>query len=289
MNFMEKLERKWGRYAVNGLHKYLAGAYALGLILNMFTDITSYFDFSINLILQGQVWRLVTWIFCANGGSLISLIFIYCVFNIGQSFEYMVGTFRMNVYLIGGMILNILGAVVVYVVTLVLFGQGQDVYLTNYYVLFSIFLALALCMPDGEVRLNFLFPVKMKWMFWIYIAGLVYELYYYFDFGKTYYGIVYGLVLMLIYGAQIIFALLNLFLFFYLSKIRLSRKQRKRQREFQAKMASQPQMRPGAYRHKCVICGRTDESHPELTFRYCSKCTGNKEYCQDHLFTHTHN
>lgn len=288
MNLMDKLERKWGRYAVSGLHKYLAGAYAIGLLLNLFSDITSYFEFSVELILQGQIWRLVTWVFCANGSSLISLLFIYCVLNIGQSFEQMVGTFRMNVYLIGGMILNVIGGMLVYIVTFLLFGYGQDVYLTNYYVLFSIFLALALCMPDGVVRLNFLFPVKMKWMFWIYIAGLVYELYYYFDIGNTYYGVTYGLLLMFVYGAQIIFSLLNLFLFFHFSKIRLTRKQKKRQREFKAQF-SQP--RPGANisKHKCVICGRTEVTNPELLFRYCSKCTGNKEYCPDHLFTHTHN
>ena len=41
-------------------------------------------------------------------------------------------------------------------------------------------------------------------------------------------------------------------------------------------------------RHKCAICGRTEKDAPELEFRYCSKCEGNYEYCQDHLFTHEH-
>ena len=40
--------------------------------------------------------------------------------------------------------------------------------------------------------------------------------------------------------------------------------------------------------HRCSICGRTNLTNPELTFRYCSKCAGNHEYCQDHLFTHVH-
>ena len=40
--------------------------------------------------------------------------------------------------------------------------------------------------------------------------------------------------------------------------------------------------------HKCAICGRTSIDHPELSFRFCSKCNGNYEYCQDHLFTHVH-
>jgi hypothetical protein len=40
--------------------------------------------------------------------------------------------------------------------------------------------------------------------------------------------------------------------------------------------------------HKCAICGRTEKDGDHLEFRYCSKCDGNYEYCQDHLFTHTH-
>ncbi|MBO4835042.1 MAG: hypothetical protein J5483_02930 [Lachnospiraceae bacterium] len=40
--------------------------------------------------------------------------------------------------------------------------------------------------------------------------------------------------------------------------------------------------------HRCSVCGRTNLTNPELTFRYCSKCAGNHEYCQDHLFTHVH-
>ena len=40
--------------------------------------------------------------------------------------------------------------------------------------------------------------------------------------------------------------------------------------------------------HTCSICGRTNITNPELMFRFCSKCCGNHEYCQDHLFTHEH-
>ena len=40
--------------------------------------------------------------------------------------------------------------------------------------------------------------------------------------------------------------------------------------------------------HRCVICGRTQADNPDLEFRYCSKCEGGLEYCQDHLFTHVH-
>ena len=40
--------------------------------------------------------------------------------------------------------------------------------------------------------------------------------------------------------------------------------------------------------HRCAVCGRTELDDPCLEFRFCSKCNGNYEYCQDHLFTHEH-
>ena len=50
----------------------------------------------------------------------------------------------------------------------------------------------------------------------------------------------------------------------------------------------QVQQPKGVTRHKCAICGRTELDDPNLEFRFCSKCNGNYEYCQDHLFTHEH-
>ena len=41
-------------------------------------------------------------------------------------------------------------------------------------------------------------------------------------------------------------------------------------------------------RHQCYICKRTELDDSNLEFRFCSKCGGNHEYCQDHLFTHIH-
>ena len=289
MNFMDKLHKKFGKYAVYDLQKYLILAYSVGLVLSMLNvNVDQFFGFSMDAILQGQIWRLVTWLFCADGGSLISLLFLYCAYSMARSFEQMVGTFRMNVFLVGGMLLNLLGALFVYGLSLILIGEGISIRLTNYDMLFSIFMALALCMPEAQVYLYFLIPVKMKWMLAVYIGFSVFELYSYFSFGNG--DLLLGLLFMLKYGSTILASLLNLFLFFRLSKIRLNRKQKKTQTEFRRQMASTPKVAgAGGARHKCAICGRTENDDPNLSFRYCSKCTGNKEYCQDHLFTHTHN
>ena len=109
-----------------------------------------------------------------------------------------------------------------------------------------------------------------------------YDVYTYMSFGWQ---------IGLAYGSEIVLALINLLVFIYGCKHRLSFRQnmhqKRRKAQFKAQF-SEPRPGSGISRHKCYICGRTELSNPELTFRYCSKCTGNKEYCQDHLFTHTH-
>ena len=88
-------------------------------------------------------------------------------------------------------------------------------------------------------------------------------------------------------------SILNFVIFFLGSRHMrpYSPKQMKRKREYQHKMrrAERPvNQYPGGAKHKCAVCGRTELDDPNLEFRYCSKCNGNYEYCQDHLFTHEH-
>ena len=61
---------------------------------------------------------------------------------------------------------------------------------------------------------------------------------------------------------------------------------KKKARAYKAKTIT-PKKKNGAM-HECAVCHRTELDDPELEFRYCSKCDGNYEYCQDHLFTHKH-
>lgn len=281
MNFIDKLEKKFGRHAIFDLHKYFVFASAIGLVLSQFEagqNILSYLQFDMTAILRGQVWRLFTWMFNFQGGFL-SILFLVCLIPMGKSLEHFLGTFRMNVYLIGGVLLNMVFGIAIYFVTLLTTGTGFTVYLSTYYILLSIFMALAIAIPDGTVNLYFILPIKMKWMLVVYLLSLLYEIYSYFFVHWT---------IGVVYGTQIIVALVNLFIFCCISGIRISGAHRKRQRQFQAQMNSVP--RPGTVaRHTCAICGLTEKDDLDLTFRYCSKCSGNKEYCNHHLFTHEHN
>jgi len=41
-------------------------------------------------------------------------------------------------------------------------------------------------------------------------------------------------------------------------------------------------------RHVCYVCGKTDRTHPDLDFRYCSQCAGDQCYCPEHIRNHAH-
>ncbi|HAC03370.1 MAG TPA: hypothetical protein DCE63_05350, partial [Eubacterium sp.] len=47
-------------------------------------------------------------------------------------------------------------------------------------------------------------------------------------------------------------------------------------------------VRSGQPKHRCAVCGRTELDDESLVFRFCSKCAGNYEYCNEHLYTHIH-
>ena len=289
MNWMNKLEKKWGRYAVPNLSRYFVAAMVIGYLVSWVAPgLMEYMYFDMGAILHGQIWRLVTWIITpATSMDIFGILFLFCVLMWGSSLETFLGTFRMNVFLWGGVILSDIIGVLLYGISFLILGTPVSIYLSTYYILMSMLLALAVCMPEGEVRLYFVLPIKMKWMLLFELVYLGYQVIRIFYTSITALGVQLGIVYGFVAGTQIIAAVLNMFLFFWFSRTRVSRKQKKRQKEFRAQF-SQPRPGSGISQHKCVICGRTERTNPELTFRYCSKCSGNREYCEEHLFTHEH-
>lgn len=286
MNFIQKLEQKFGRYAINNLTMYLVIASIIGFMLP--DALAGLMRFNVAGILQGEVWRIITWIFipASYGGGTINktlgIIFLLCLIPMGKQLEMYIGSFRVNVLLIGGLLLSeILGFLSFFVFQL-------PIYLTTYYLLLSIFMALALCFPDAQINLYFVIPIKMKWILIFYIVDMVYSLGSLLLQG--------GLIYLVVYGTSMIAALVNIGLFFlFVLNNRVSFKQKKRQKAYHTQMNSnqgQHHTNVNGHRqitkHKCAICGRTELDDPNLEFRFCSKCDGNYEYCQDHLFTHTH-
>ena len=283
MKFIDKLERKFGRFGIPNLTIYMIVCYVIGYALMIVNPgILNWLSLEPAYILRGQVWRLVTWVLYppSTSGVLwfaIAVLFFY--YPIGTSLERTIGTFKYTLYILSGVIFTILGAFILY------FLLGGNVLVGNvfstYYISLSTFLAYAMCYPDMQVLLMFIIPVKMKWMAIFYVVIVVYEMIQYVMAGAWY------LVI------PIVASLLNFIIFYFGTKDfrRYNPKEIHRRNEFRRAMEPQGRMKSGSgsvTKHKCAICGRTELDDPNLEFRFCSRCNGNYEYCQDHLFTHTH-
>lgn len=89
MNFLNKMERKFGRYAIHNLSAYIIALYVAGYLLYFFApaSIFSYLTLEPYYILHGQVWRLVTWILIPpeSPGIFTTLMPVFLLFSWKQS------------------------------------------------------------------------------------------------------------------------------------------------------------------------------------------------------------
>ena len=235
--------------------------------------------FDRNAILHGQVWRLITYpLTFYNSNVLLMALMLYCYYSLGRAMETIWGTLRFNLFYFTGIIMMD--------VYCLLFGGQADVTYLN----MSLFLSYATLFPDAGFLLFFIIPVK-AWLFALVDLALV----------------VYGLLVYPFpYNLFSVISLANYFLFFGKDvlnvvplswRIKISRlfkktppKQQPKVVPFakiEVKKVPVQQAKPN-YTHRCTICGRTDMSHPQLEFRYCSKCNGYFCYCEDHISNHTH-
>lgn len=275
-SFSSRMERKFGKYAIPNISLYLIICYAFGYVIQLINpSFVAYLYLEPGYILRGQIWRLFTWILVPpnSGNIFFTLIMLYFYYSIGKSLETVWGTYRYNCYLFMGMGFTVLGSFLLYGV-MALLGVSNAVgfgpYFSTYYINMSIFLAYAATFPDMQVLLMFIIPVRVKYLGIIYGIMLLIEC------------IQGGFILWVVIGSS----LLN-FIVFYLTsrkRVHMTPKQVKQRSQFR----SQVRKTSVITKHKCAICGRTDESNPELEFRFCSKCNGNYEYCQEHLFSHKH-
>lgn len=265
MSFFDKLERKYGRYAIRGLMKYLLVLYVLGIFTSgIYVDRLS---LDVAKIMSGEVWRIFTWlIYPPSNGFLFTIIMILLYYNLGNTLEYVWGSFRFNVYMFMGIFMHILASFIAYYIF------GQNIYITPDELNISIFLAFAITFPEMKFMLYFVLPIKAKVLAIFYIAIEVFN----FINGNV------------STKLTIFLCLLNFIIFYLLTgKLQSSIKTSNRKREWKAK-SNVTKMKASNRIHKCTICARTSEDDKNLEFRYCSKCAGNHEYCNEHIFTHVH-
>ncbi|MCF0134254.1 MAG: hypothetical protein HUJ72_10340 [Blautia sp.] len=298
MSFMEKLERKFGKLGIPNLTLYIIICYVIGyLLMYVNPGLLNMMNLNVSMILKGQIWRVITWIVSppSSGNVLlfvVAVLFFY--YPIGNMLERAWGSFRYTLYILSGILFTVAGAFILHFITGGMIDVFASYIFTTYYISLSVFLAYALCFPDMQIYLYFVIPIKMKWMAYLYVALMAYDIIKDVRMGIWYMSV------------PIVASLLNFVLFFFGTRNvqRVSPKEIKRKKDF-ARAMSMGQARsfsagvnkkngpaPAAdihgARHKCAICGRTELDNADLEFRFCSKCNGNYEYCQDHLFTHMH-
>ena len=273
-NWLDKMERRFGRYAIRNLTMYLLAGYAIGYLLSFtMPQLLTYFTLEPALILKGQVWRLLSWVIIPPNDNIIFVIFMMLLYySLGNTLESYWGAFRYTVYIFSGILFTVIGAFIVNGLIGGITGFGS--LYSTYYISMSIFLACASIMPDYQLLLYGIIPIKMKWLAVLDVVLLAVD------------AVQGGLIIRIV----IIASLLNFIIFFFCNRNLRghSPKQAARRKKFQKQISRPQNQYAGGAKHRCAVCGRTELDNPTLEFRYCSKCNGNYEYCQDHLFTHEH-
>ncbi len=293
-NWLNRLERKFGRLAIPNLTRIIICTYILGYIMN-FMGLSGYISMNPYLVMHGQVWRIFSWLLMPPSSiSIWTLVMLFFYYSLGTALERSWGDFRYNMYLFTGFIFTLIGAFAVFFIGRAIgpaatYGMNEEMFgtiisgqITTYYVNMTIFLAFAASYPNMQVMLYFIIPVKIKWIAWLDGVLLLWEF------------IASGWVTRVI----LILSLLNFLIFFLSTRDlrRFSPGEMNRRRKFHQAVNEGSRRGFSVYnggadritRHKCALCGRTELDEPGMEFRFCSKCNGNYEYCSDHIFTHTH-
>ena len=226
--------------------------------------------FNRSLILQGQIWRLITYPLTYNISNLLLMaVSLFCYYSLGRVMEQVWGTLRFNLFYFTGVVMMDIWC-------MIFGGQASVTYLN-----LSLFLGFATMYPDSQFLLFFIIPVK-AWLFALIDLGIV---------------LMDLITLPFPYNFFSVISLANYFLFF--GKDVLNLVPRSCQARFKGRGRGKPQpkvihfdgekvKKTPDYTHRCTVCGRTDVTNPEMEFRYCSRCHGYYCYCQEHINNHTH-
>jgi membrane associated rhomboid family serine protease len=259
MIFLDKLERRIGFIAIPGLIRVVVMFTALVCILAYIDQsFISVLELKPQLIKQGQVWRLFTYIFIPTsplqGGSLLSplwaVVALWFLWFIGDGLERAWGPFRLTLYFFTGM----LGVTIAAFLLRAQFSSGM--------LAVSLFLAFAWFYPNEIIYVMFILPVKIKWLAWITGAFLLFG----FVVGSN------------ANRLAMILAFSNYFLFFgpqAFQNVRQRKEVASRRQRFEVQTRSDDEPL-----HRCATCGATELSDPSLEFRVARD---GEEYCVPHL------
>jgi membrane protein implicated in regulation of membrane protease activity len=245
-------------YAVPNLTLGLIAAQVLVFVLAMSRPaILSQALLVPELVLEGQVWRLISFVAVPPTMNLLFAFFFWYMFYLmGTALEGFWGAFRYNAFLLIG-----------YLATVAVSFVSPETGSTNAFLEASVFLAFATVYPEFVFYIFFVVPVKVKWLAALQVLGYVY-LFALNDWPVR---------------LLLLASIANYLLFFWrdiIGRVRNS------QRHMTAQVGRTTKVKQPF--HRCTVCGITDLTNPEMDFRYCTQCDGSHGYCTEHVRNHEH-
>ena len=292
---MKNLRREFERFCYKNRNKgipnlmlYVVIGTAIVYLTSAMTGnygIANLLFFSREHILQGQIWRLFTYPLVYGTGSnnlILVAISLFCYYSLGRAMENIWGTLKFNLFYFTGIVMMDIYCLI--------FGGYADVTYLNT----SLFLAYATMYPDAHFLLFYIIPIK-AWIFALFDLVLVLSNLFTSSFPSNLFSVISLANYFLFFGKDVLNVIpmswrANARRLFRKGKAKTSGGQKAKVVQFpnagsyEASVAT-----PKApYTHRCTVCGRTDVTHPNLEFRYCSRCNGYYCYCEDHISNHTH-
>ena len=266
---IEEFCRKHPGFGIPNLMRYIVIANAVFWVMGVINPVLmNYMLFNPALILRGQIWRLISFVFIPPSTGVLAFIAFYFYYWIGSTLEQQWGTGQFTIYFFTGVILTILYGFLIYFVT------GRSVSLSSTYIFLSMFFSFAALVPDMQVLFMFIIPVKMKYLALVDAAFFLLSVFT-TPFPENLVPVVAVLNFLIFCGGEL--------------KNLLPRRQSKSTINFKRESARiRREESQKLYTHKCAVCGRTDTDYPNLEFRYCSRCVGYHCFCADHINNHIH-
>ncbi len=256
-------ERKFGKLAIPGLLKWIAGLQVLTFLLSKTSP--AYIDlltFDADKIFAGEVWRVISWVFTPRVDNFLFIIIATLfMFFISDSIENAWEPFRLNVFVLATCVLLVLAGLLIPVL-FSLTTPLSEMYKQGLYgfmaVLFysSVFLAFASIYPNQIIHLMMIIPIKAKWLGFVNAAMLLAAVILNWVFAFV---VIIGMIpYLLVFGPT----------FFINAKLRSDNATRR--------VAFKENTRESGAFHTCETCGKTDLDDPELEFRVAAD---GEEYC----------
>ena len=294
--FRQKIARfymKRPNFGISNLVRYIVIGMVAVFALNMMDQtgqLHQLLSFSPYHIIQGQVWRLFTFVFLPTTSQIIFFaIQLYVLYMLGTSVERTWGKAKFTLFILT----CVLTMVIVGGLAYLYFMLGGPVFnellqntesasravgrfVSSQYILLSLLLVFATMSPNAGFRFFFIIPMSAKIIAFITVGLLAYNMFIgWQQFPANIIPLGLAVPYFLFSGDTL--------------KENIGPRRTKTSTRFHASIhQAETVRRAKAHRFKCEVCGKTDVDYPDLEFRYCSQCVGHHCYCAEHIHDHAH-